>query len=248
MRNPIILLVLLLMLGGCAQTQVPAPTTGGSVDASERQTETSINNSNNTGNITQNFYLEKAQEFDSESTGQTGATVSAKTVVETPIDTALSQAKEGGTLSLAEEGAELLVDGVESMWSAFEQSQEENIGGGDKPVIVPPDPEDPEEPTEPTPDPDKEIVIESGIYWGRHNGDRPTWYFKGDMKDYPVGTIFKVEGGPTFVLKSNNGTRYETTVGDYKIIVKQSDVTGRGLALVVSKNCMATKATLTYTK
>lgn len=84
-------------------------------------------------------------------------------------------------------------------------------------------------------------------YWGRHNGDRPTWYGNKVLKAYPSSVRVIVEG---FYDKTVNvsGKRPNNTDGyeDSKIIVKQSDVPGRGLALVVHRSCKSKVAYLEY--
>ncbi len=75
---------------------------------------------------------------------------------------------------------------------------------------------------------------EEGRYAGRHNGDRPTWYFSRPMRDYPQQFTVVVDGCVTVEVPSNNGTRYVSSDGT---IVKQSDVSGRGMAVVTSSSC-----------
>ena len=47
-------------------------------------------------------------------------------------------------------------------------------------------------------------TYEEGLYWGRHNGDRPTWYFSKPMRDYPQQFTVVVEGCATVAVTSNN--------------------------------------------
>jgi hypothetical protein len=72
----------------------------------------------------------------------------------------------------------------------------------------------------------KTLVKEDGIWWGLHNGGRPTFYFRHLMKDYPE-TFIVVEKDCETATVINNGHRFETS----NLIVKQSDVGGRGMAL-----------------
>lgn len=80
-----------------------------------------------------------------------------------------------------------------------------------------------------------------GSYHGRTNGDRPTWYFPRNMSSYPSTFTVSVAGCSSFRV-INNGRRYVT--GGY--IVKQSHVSGRGLALLAPSSCGSRKATITY--
>ena len=82
---------------------------------------------------------------------------------------------------------------------------------------------------------------EEGRYAGRHNGDRATWYFSKPMRDYPQQFTVVVDGCVTVEVPSNNGTRYVSGDGT---IVKQSDVRGRGLAVVVPSSCHSRTAHL----
>ncbi len=82
---------------------------------------------------------------------------------------------------------------------------------------------------------------EEGLYHGRTNGDRPTWYFSKQMKDYPQQFTVVVDGCVKVEVTSNNGTRFVNSDGT---IVKQSDVRGRGLALVVPSSCHSRTAHL----
>ncbi len=85
---------------------------------------------------------------------------------------------------------------------------------------------------------EKALVEEEGIWWGIHNGGRPTFYFTHLMKHYPPTFIVEMDGCET-VEVINNGHRFETN----KLIVKQSDVSGRGMALTTqSGQCGASRA------
>lgn len=73
---------------------------------------------------------------------------------------------------------------------------------------------------------ERTLVRENGIWWGLHNGGRPTFYYVHLMKHYPPTFTVVMDGCETVVVK-NNGHRFESS----KLIAKQSDVSGRGLAL-----------------
>lgn len=82
---------------------------------------------------------------------------------------------------------------------------------------------------------------ETGVYWGRHNGNRPTWYFQKKMRDYPSSFRLDIPGCATGLQVSNNGHRWSS--GGY--IAKQSDVSGRGLAVVAPAACGSRNAKIT---
>ncbi len=84
-------------------------------------------------------------------------------------------------------------------------------------------------------------VTENGKYHGRHNGDRPTWYFDKNLKDYPSEFHLNIEGCCSYFVL-HNGVRWETD----GYIVKQSDVPGRGMAIVAPAFCKSKIATITY--
>jgi len=83
--------------------------------------------------------------------------------------------------------------------------------------------------------------VEVCEYAGRFNGDRPTWYCGKDMADYPASFAVDISGCFTKTVK-NNGHRYQ----DSQLIAKQSDVSGRGLALVAVASCTSTTASVRY--
>ena len=72
----------------------------------------------------------------------------------------------------------------------------------------------------------KTLVKEDGLWWGVFNGGRPTFYFEHFMGDYPKEFTVTLVGCETATV-TNNGVRFETN----KLILKQSDVGGRGMAL-----------------
>lgn len=82
---------------------------------------------------------------------------------------------------------------------------------------------------------------ESGRYHGRFNGDRPTWYFSKNFSTYPKKFTLDVPGCYSGSIE-HNGVRYEKG----GVILKQSDVSGRGMALVLPSSCKGTKATIEF--
>jgi hypothetical protein len=85
------------------------------------------------------------------------------------------------------------------------------------------------------------VHSEAGDYVGRANGDRPTWRFSKPMTSYPKTFVVTIPGCVTRSI-SNNGVRYESG----GLIVKQSDIAGYGMAIVMASTCHSTEATVTY--
>ena len=84
----------------------------------------------------------------------------------------------------------------------------------------------------------KTLVREKGIWWGLHNGGRPTFYFTHYMKHYPATFTLIMEGCET-VEVVNNGHRFESN----NIIAKQSDVRGQGMAVTTQAGkCTSSRA------
>jgi hypothetical protein len=83
---------------------------------------------------------------------------------------------------------------------------------------------------------------ESGRYHGRHNGDRPTWYFSKNFNQYPSPITVNIPGCLANKSITHNGVRYESG----GLILKQSEVSGRGMAMVMSSSCQSEAATITY--
>lgn len=79
-------------------------------------------------------------------------------------------------------------------------------------------------------------------YHGRYNGDRPTWYAHHNMGGFPQHFIIDIEGCKKLEVSSHNAKRWEH--GGY--ILKQSDVPGRGMALVAPKGCKSKVAKIAY--
>jgi hypothetical protein len=79
-------------------------------------------------------------------------------------------------------------------------------------------------------------------YNGRTNGNRPTWYYAKNMSSYPKTFTLNVSGCKTGMVVSNNGSRWES--GGY--LVKQSDVSGRGMAVLAPSSCNPSGSYITY--
>lgn len=85
------------------------------------------------------------------------------------------------------------------------------------------------------------VTIEKLHYHGRHNGDRPTWYGADVMVNYPRTLTVTIPNCVTRTI-THDGNRYDRN----SLIVKQSDVSGRGLAVIYSSSCKSTTATISY--
>ncbi len=83
---------------------------------------------------------------------------------------------------------------------------------------------------------------EEGLYWGRYNGNRPTWYYSKTMASYPQQFTVVIEGCATVEVTSNNGIRFESGA----TIIKQSDVPGRGMAVIGSAGCYSKRSYINY--
>lgn len=83
---------------------------------------------------------------------------------------------------------------------------------------------------------------DKGKYHGRTNGGRPTWYFPKNMGSYPSTFTVTIANCKKFQVTNNNGKRFET--GLY--LVKQSHVSGRGMALLAPSHCSSRVASVTY--
>jgi len=93
-------------------------------------------------------------------------------------------------------------------------------------------------------DPPPASAREELIYWGRHNGDRPTWYgnpITKRMDKYPSVLRVIVPGCLDTTITHDGRRKVEGG-----LIVKQSDVPGRGLAVIYSSSCKSKKAYLDY--
>lgn len=85
-------------------------------------------------------------------------------------------------------------------------------------------------------------TVYAAYYRGRTNPDRPTWYFSKKMSSYPKTFTLNISGCKTGMVVSNNGSRWES--GGY--LAKQSDVSGRGMAVLAPGSCNPSKAYITY--
>lgn len=84
-------------------------------------------------------------------------------------------------------------------------------------------------------------------WFGRYNGDRGTWYssVNKDMADYPDKFWLTVKGCLSRAEVINDGKRYEIG-GKAGFIIKQSDVSGRPLAVICPQSCRSTRAWIEY--
>lgn len=104
------------------------------------------------------------------------------------------------------------------------------------PIVTP-------EPIEPVviPEPVVETKIEtSTIHPNRNNDNRAQYYFDHDMSFY--GNQFVAEFCGKTITVTNNGTRSEH--GSF--LIKQSDVSGRGMVFVGPSSCYEKTAQVTY--
>lgn len=92
--------------------------------------------------------------------------------------------------------------------------------------------------TETSTTPAATISKEYGTYWGTPNGGRPQFYFKKKMNQYPK-TFKLVIAGCVNRTITNNGSRFEGSNG---LVVKQSEVSGRGMAVVGPYGCVTQTA------
>lgn len=153
--------------------------------------------------------------------GETKVRQDGKPETNTPIDATIPL---GGKATAAAEGVGLAKDLLETVEP-----------GNAPPASVPSLPAD-----------DDGVTKEEGTWWGRHNGDRPTWYFTKKMSEYPESFRVVIPGCDT-VDVINDGHRYcsdGTSDCTNGILAKQSDVSGRGLAVVAPKSCESEVARL----
>jgi hypothetical protein len=83
------------------------------------------------------------------------------------------------------------------------------------------------------PAPATKKTVRSAWYNGRTNGNRPTWYFNSKMAAYPNSFMLNVPGCKENLVVNNNGTRWEGS----GYLVKASDVSGRGMAVLAPAAC-----------
>ena len=79
-------------------------------------------------------------------------------------------------------------------------------------------------------------------YRGRTNGGRPTFYAPKNMGAYPKSFTVNIVNCGTIQVTNNNGRRFEQ--GLY--LVKQSDVPGRGMAVLAPSKCSTRAANVKY--
>ncbi len=87
-----------------------------------------------------------------------------------------------------------------------------------------------------------DLTREDGKYHGRPNGDRPQWYFTKDLKDYPKTIILDIPGCFDSKVINHDGIRYDVD----SLVLKQSDVAGRHMAILAPQSCKSEIATITY--
>ncbi len=77
-------------------------------------------------------------------------------------------------------------------------------------------------------------------YHGRGNGDRPLWYGSKRLEQYKRTVTVKIDGCVTRTL-THNGIRYDVN----GLLLKQSDVAGRGMAIHYKSSCKSKIAYIT---
>ena len=97
---------------------------------------------------------------------------------------------------------------------------------------------EPEEPVEP---PSSSSTVEKLWHRGFTNGNRSTWYGNMDMSKYPSPMRVQIDGCVDTTI-NHNGHRYDSG----GLLVKQSDVPGRGIAVLIEKSCRSKVARLIY--
>ena len=87
-------------------------------------------------------------------------------------------------------------------------------------------------------------TAQTDILWyrGRTNGGRPTFYAPKNMGAYPSSFRVDIANCGSIQVTNNNGRRFEQ--GLY--LVKQSDVPGRGMAVLAPSKCSSIVATAQY--
>lgn len=147
----------------------------------------------------------------------------------------------GGAASQAKDGGKAVSEGLATLNQLMQLGEEKQVPPSVAPptVIVPPA-VSPESPAGGT--------TENGLYWGRHNDDRATWYFDKNMTAYPDIVYLTVDG-------CVSGIKVKTTEVDDKgnprfvidgYVIKQSDVSGRAMAVVAPSSCLSEKASIAY--
>jgi len=98
------------------------------------------------------------------------------------------------------------------------------------------------EPVEP---PAVGTTVELLNYHKRTNGSRQTWYGSMDMNQYPSPMRLQIDGC-TDITFEHNGNRYCSENCYSGSLVKQSDVSGRGIAVLQESSCNSKIARLIY--
>jgi len=97
--------------------------------------------------------------------------------------------------------------------------------------------------TKPTTPDSKQGKKEYGTYDSRTNGDRPTWRWSKKMGSFPSTFWVTVDGcGISKAAVKNNGRRFEGS----GLVVKQSDVSGRGMAILAPSSCHSRTCYVSY--
>jgi hypothetical protein len=209
-----LLLLPLMLLGGCADSS----TTG-----TVREYNIRVAIHDNWGPVTLDFPLRVDAVSENDQTTENASDLSP--------DIRLQLTEGGGTGTMA--GADAALKDVTSkLRDSIKEAALERV----KEQV---EAQKPEEPDTPVSD---DIRTETGTYHGRHNGDRPTWYFSKDLKDYPTPIMVDIPGCFTNRLIEHDGVRYESG----GLILKQSDVSGRGMAIVAPSSCTSETATIAY--
>jgi len=211
--------VVFVILGACTQANTVGPETTKELD----------NNFTNASNGVFVVYSPVSVTY----TSADKSDVTAKNDPTQTISPNTSLSSAGATSSLATEGGSLILDGIKSIMDnrvdtvepsdTTKKAIEASIPIIEHPVVEVGD------------------IVETLSYHGRHNGDRPTWYGSKKLTEYPLTLKVSIDGCVDRVI-THNGFRYESD----GMILKNSDVAGRGLALVYQSDCKSKVATLTY--
>lgn len=154
----------------------------------------------------------------------------------------------GGAVSKDAEGGSAAAEGISTISKLLALGNEDK----DKPVDIQPLPI-----VSPVvkPEPPAGSTVELLDYHGRTNGtgdpddrtdpkNRPTWYGKKDFSEYPSPMRVVIQGCFDEVI-GHDGVRYYPD-GMNGLLVKQSDVSGRGMSILYSNTCMSKTATIEY--
>lgn len=230
MKYLLLLLPLTLMMG-CADSS----TTG-----TNREYDIRVDISQNTGPVSLTFPLTV------DATSATDQTTKGEASITPDINLQLVQPGATGSLSGADSTIKDTISKFQNILKRDAEKEAIEQLSTEPATETPAEPatETPSEPTETPSEPTAtdDIRTETGTYHGRHNGDRPTWYFSKDFNQYPTPIIVNIPGCLANKLIDHNGIRYESG----GLILKQSDVPGRHMAMVMSSSCQSEAATITY--